>query len=375
METSLAAALIIWGLERQAAEADDDSRPPLAALFFALAALARPEAALLVAFALVADLAGGARARLRAFAGAGVAALVLVPWLAYARLTFGTFVPVTAEAKGRLDPAMLDIDPLLDVARSVGVTSGLEVILIGMGAVAWVASKRARADDPPASLLFRRHGVALLWVAALPLLYVVTGFDVLSRYALPLIPVVVLYGFASLSRLTPVHSRRNAVALLAAILVQNALVLAFIVYPHTHRFSRGVEGCLAELGRWAAANTAPGTTVAIADIGAFGYYSGRRVLDLAGLVSPELLPIVNEHPIDEIAARLLFARTSRPEYLVDRYPEPERLAGAQGGTFEPISWCRIEGLGVRSPQPVTYTLYRLHWDRYDAQADHAERGR
>jgi hypothetical protein len=366
METALATALVVWGLARQAEEREDDRRWPVAAVLFALAVLARPETALLVVIALAVDVLGGRRARRRALLGLGASAVVLVPWLAYSLATFGTLLPHTAEAKGRLDLKRVGIDPLLDVIRGIAATSGVEMILIGAALVFWLG--RTARGRTPVALEWRRHGVALLWLAGLPLVYVATAFDVLSRYVLPLIPVVVLYGFVALTHLIPGRALRPAAAaLLAIVLLQNVLVLKFVVYPHTHRFSRGVEDCLGELGRWAAAHTPPSTTVAIADIGAFGYYSDRRVLDLAGLISPELLPIVNEHPIEEIAAKLLFAGQARPDYLVDRYPEPERLTGTLGGVFEPIRWCRVDGLGVRSPEPVTYTLYRLHWDRYDME--------
>jgi hypothetical protein len=150
----------------------------------------------------------------------------------------------------------------------------------------------------------------------------------------------------------------------AIVVLQNVGVLARVVYPHTHRFSRGVEECLGGLGRYAAEHTPPGSTVAIADIGAFGYYADRPVLDLAGLVTPAMLPIVNQHPIEEIAAELLYAPVARAEYLVDRDPEPERLADEAGFVFEPLTSCRVEGLGVRAPAPIHYTLYRVHWDRW-----------
>jgi hypothetical protein len=260
----------------------------------------------------------------------------------------------------RLRPRALDLDPLADVAKVVATTT------------------RSRRSSSAAALGSARAGLRLDLrrparprLARRPLLYR-DGFDVLSRYAVPLLPVVVLYGFAALGRLagSPAGARasrrapRLAAALAALVLVQNGIVLARVVRPHTHSFSRGVEGCLGELGRWCAAHTGAGSTVAIADIGAFGYYSGRRVLDLAGLISPELVPLVNEHPIDEIAGGLLFAGVARPDYLVDRHPEAERLAGEMAGTFEPLRSCRIEGLGV-GPAP-TLPLYRLHWDRYDA---------
>src|SRR5262249_52274428 len=45
-------------------------------------------------------------------------------------------------------------------------------------------------------------------------------------------------------------------------------------------------------GLWLRAHTPPDTTVAYYEVGALGYFSDRRVLDLFGIVSPELLPDV-----------------------------------------------------------------------------------
>jgi hypothetical protein len=376
METALVMALITWGLAAQAAEADDPAVPPRAAPIFALGALARPEVILLLFLTLAVDaVAGGRQGRRRAVLGAVLAVALIAPWIVYAIGAFGQVLPLTAEAKGRLSLAGFDLDPLVDIAKAVVTTSGIEAVLGVAAAVGLLihrgkdrggASGRAGGDRRE---WIRRHAVPLLWLVGLPLAYLLAGFDVLTRYALPLIPVIVLYGFMAFGWVAgPGGAPRWAWVLAAIVTLQNGLVLAWVVYPHTHRFSRGVEDCLGGLGRYAAEHTPPGTQVAIADIGAFGYYADRRVLDLAGLVSPELLPIVNRYPIEEIAERLLFAPVARPEYLVDRHRDPERLAGRMGGTFEPLHSCRVEGLGVRSPEPVTYTLYRLHWDRYEPAA-------
>ncbi|HWN83223.1 MAG TPA: hypothetical protein VNM87_14085, partial [Candidatus Udaeobacter sp.] len=232
------------------------------------------------------------------------------------------------------------------------------------------ASVPSPVEDPETRSTLVSHAVPLLWLLGLPLAYLLAGFDVLSRYVLLLTPVVVLYGFVAFDRFAGRSARGRKLALSFAgfVLVQNGLLLARVVYPHTHSFSRGVEDCLGGLGRYCAAHTPPGTQVAIADIGAFGYYADRPVLDLAGLVSPAMIPIVNEHPIEDIARDLLFADVARPDYLVDRAPEPERLAGAAGGVFEPLTSCQVEGLGVRAPAPIAYTLYRVHWDRWGGAA-------
>jgi hypothetical protein len=46
--------------------------------------------------------------------------------------------------------------------------------------------------------------------------------------------------------------------------------------------------------QWVAGNTPADTLIAAHDIGALGYFGGRRVLDMAGLVSPEVIPFIRD---------------------------------------------------------------------------------
>jgi hypothetical protein len=47
---------------------------------------------------------------------------------------------------------------------------------------------------------------------------------------------------------------------------------------------------------WIQANTPSGSKIAAHDIGAFGYFAQRDLLDLAGLVSPQVIPIIRDEP-------------------------------------------------------------------------------
>jgi ABC-type Zn2+ transport system substrate-binding protein/surface adhesin len=44
--------------------------------------------------------------------------------------------------------------------------------------------------------------------------------------------------------------------------------------------------------KWVAANLPPQAVVAAHDIGALGYFDHHRLIDLAGLVSPEVIPFI-----------------------------------------------------------------------------------
>ena len=53
------------------------------------------------------------------------------------------------------------------------------------------------------------------------------------------------------------------------------------------------------LGHWIAENTPPDAILALNDIGAITYVSERQIVDLAGLVTPEVIPILRAPDRDE----------------------------------------------------------------------------
>ena len=64
--------------------------------------------------------------------------------------------------------------------------------------------------------------------------------------------------------------------------------------------------------------------------------------------------------IERIITEGLFLKFG-PDYLVDRSTEPARFESAviRGVRYEEVMRGRVERLGIRKPQPVTYVLYRL----------------
>jgi len=69
------------------------------------------------------------------------------------------------------------------------------------------------------------------------------------------------------------------------------------------------------LATWLRDNAVPGTTVMTPDVGAIGYFSGLRVIDLGGLVSPEFLAFNRAHRGQD-GVVIKYARKVRPDYLV-----------------------------------------------------------
>ncbi len=53
-----------------------------------------------------------------------------------------------------------------------------------------------------------------------------------------------------------------------------------------------IETEMVEPSRWINNNTPPGAIIAAHDIGALGYFGDRFVIDLAGLINKDVVPII-----------------------------------------------------------------------------------
>ena len=77
------------------------------------------------------------------------------------------------------------------------------------------------------------------------------------------------------------------------------------------------------MGQWLKANTPPDAVIATHDIGAIGYFSNRKILDTAGLITPEVLNFL-EPGVAADRGVLTFLQKTNPDFLVilpNWYPE------------------------------------------------------
>jgi hypothetical protein len=130
-----------------------------------------------------------------------------------------------------------------------------------------------------------------------------------SSHLLPLAVVVALAGFQRVLGWLP--GRRFRVAACALLLVG----LAWRLPAGATAYAWGVENINAmqvRLGHWVAVHTPPDALIALNDVGALTYFGKRRVIDLVGLATPEILPYRRQGP----EATLRYLEQRCPEYLV-----------------------------------------------------------
>lgn len=109
---------------------------------------------------------------------------------------------------------------------------------------------------------------------------------------------------------------RPAVVSLAALLVIAGLYHLPYWATMLGDNTREIEDIDVALGHWLAENTPPDAVIAVDDIGAIAFLSNRRIVDLNGLVSPEMWPAVRAAeglPRAQVTARIL--SELQPDFL------------------------------------------------------------
>lgn len=413
METPLATAALLallWPLVMESPDPAPDTRRRLRLRYLAwgvaagLAALIRPEFMLLGPAALPwlllyeyrrGDALSGAKGRVRArphgliVSAAAGWLLSAGPWLVYAQLTFGRWTPGTASAKSFADtPSLVELFHYL--ARSIqqlGMTQAV-IWLSFLLLVVVVLLERRRQDrgwgNPegdlkPGQWRFWRAVCLVLvvatWVAVLLGGYAVKKVWTISRYLSPLSPCILLMigvlSYWLLNIATPFRGRPVLGTWVASVacglaLLGNVMLLAGPVRTHARDFSAGVVECYLDKGVWLGQNAGPDDVVAALDIGAIAYGSDRVVLDLMGLVSPEIMTIGRQMGFHEMVDSGVWLRSDLregppPRWFVDRHEGPPRWDGktVRGVTFELVDTCTIHGVGLRETQDWTVSTYRL----------------
>jgi len=353
MEVTLAGLLVAAALLAVAYD-----RLVMTAVAGALATLARPEAVELLPFLALAR----RRPPKRLALFAAIVVVALLPFVAFCWATAGTPWPSTATAKveggllgrfvGLREPARVTwlTRPLAFGLEWLGwLTRTHPLLPLALPALA-LAWWRRGSDGSRAG---RALGVVGLVLVAHPLAMAVLapyrgpGFQE-GRYSTHLLPV------ALLMLATAWDARTRAASIARVLYLAIALV---ILAPAADRYAWGVQNINAmqvHLGRWVDAHLPRSATLAVNDIGAIAYFSRRPVLDLMGLVTPEIRPYRRQGE----AGVLRFVTERCPDFVIV-FPTWFPELTARRDLLTPIYRVRLERNEVSGgPEMVVYRLAR-----------------
>ncbi len=323
METILYAALILamfWLLMRG---------PRLGWAAGALAGLAawvRPDGITLIGPVLfvLALSEGSTRARLkRALPASAAFAAGIGLYLLFNRLAAGSWLPNTFYAK-QAEYAVYQQYPLWQRFFSLATLPlvGAGVLLLP-GAVFTVWKSWRAKRWVLLSMALWWLGYTLVYAVRLPVTYQH------GRYLMPAMPVFFVLGaVGTVWLLADARLRgrigfilRRVCVLSVAIAWTGFLIVGALRYAEDVAI---IETEMVRAAEWINQNTPAGAVIAAHDIGAIGYFGQRRLVDLAGLVSPEVIPFIRD---EGRLAQYLDER--KVDYLVTFpgwYPEMVRQA-------------------------------------------------
>jgi hypothetical protein len=388
MEIPLFTLLSLWGMILHLRERRDPTRPPLALGVLGLSILARPEGALLLCLAVLdrllaclrRDEAGNLSLRRppwRALAiGLGLALLAALPVLLFYWWVGGTPLPTTFGAKTAAGRHWLPNQQYLHLV--FGIFFKPQPYLTLLAAAGAVRMVRRLGSDQDRGLL------PALWLFGLPLAYSLMtpiGRQLLvgnfGRYYFPLFPPLLVVGMVGALPLVAGLGRtwRLGTAHVPVRIPVRALLVVVLLWPTLStlinnlqlytRNVRNVNSSDVEMGHWVRANLPPEAVLAVQDIGAIKFFGPQRIIDLVGLVSPEIQSYIAEAtaPEDPFGQRGVerYLEERRPDFIV-AYPQWHPTITSDRTRFKPIHRLEIpENITMAGDEII---VYLTPWNRW-----------
>jgi hypothetical protein len=239
---------------------------------------------------------------------------LMVPYLLFNLALSGNPLPNTFYAKQAEYGSSWMARGLLDrTSEYLGPILASPFLALIPGALAWLA-KRIRAWD-------RGVLASLLWASGYLAIYFMNlpAYQH-GRYIIPAFPIMYLWGMAGL--LEFIHSERSnrRISFTWQVLtVVLSLAFTWIGARQNAEDVFWVESEIVGTAKWVDQNLPSDARLAVHDIGAIGFYVQNPLIDLAGLINPEVVPFIRDE------ARLAHYLDSKSvDYLVtfpSFYPE------------------------------------------------------
>jgi len=275
----------------------------------------------------------------------------VTPFMIYAYISFGTFLPNTALGKSTLTFSSIVIfTQLREIFKTLSAAGIIEMFLT----LVFVIFALKRKD-------FRNTAPFFLWIVGLIFLYVVTDADIISRYLLIISPFLIITGLYAVEQF-PKHQLKIIIVVSLGCIVFTQFIFYTFVKPGTDDFTKGVNECLIPAGRWLSDNTGPGSKILVNDVGAIGYYANRYIIDAAALINRDvnLNRQIMKTPVEERMSTYNLLKIVDADYIIERdtseFTDVSALTRPQ---LELKLTKKFPSLGIRDSSPRYYKIYKV----------------
>lgn len=229
-----------------------------------------------------------------AVSGAVVWTGLVAPYLAWNYHVIGEILPSTAQAK-LTQHSYLREQSILTRYLNMTLVMLLGAQLIVMPASVYGLWQTTQKIHKKWLLL-----APAVWAFAHLTLYVIQlpSPNQNGRYVLPILPILWLYGIGGLGILL----QKGQATPLGRVLsrtytLSTALLLIGFLWFGGQNYAHQVRAMNTEMvaaSQWVKENVPSDDVFAVHDIGALGYFAPRQIVDIAGLVNPEVIPFIED---------------------------------------------------------------------------------
>lgn len=218
--------------------------------------------------------------------------IILLPFILFNYSVSGSIFPNTFYAK------QAEYAALLQNSLSTRVLSLIKLPLVGVGTlllpgfiyISFNQLRRKKWSLPLVSL----------WILAFISLYALRlplDFQH-GRYMMPIMPIYLILGAIGSFKVIRNISNSKWRSIIARVISISALVVLIIFwFLGRNAFLKDtqfIQSQMLDTAHWINQNIDPAATLAAHDIGALGYVTQRPIIDLAGLILPEIIPIIRD---------------------------------------------------------------------------------
>ncbi|HTX80326.1 MAG TPA: hypothetical protein VMC62_11685 [Longilinea sp.] len=261
---------------------------------------------------MVAALAESSELRTKIYSALKVIAGFLLFFLPYLYFNYhfaGNWWPNTFYAK-QAEYQILTTQPFISRLASL---SALPIIGVGSlllpAAVYMVFYAVKNRNWPVIAFFLWWAGYTIIYAWRLPVTYQH------GRYLMPAMPVVFLLGALGYFQLFKSRPKIKLFNYVFLVWMASCVGLNGSFYViGANQYAQDVaviETEMVDTAVWVRDNTPPDALIAVHDIGAMGYFGDRKILDMAGLVSPEVIPFIRDE-----AKLQSYLEVQKADYLV-----------------------------------------------------------
>ena len=214
---------------------------------------------------------------------------VVLPYVLFNLALSGNAMPNTFYAKQAEYGPFWESKPFLErVSDYLAPILASPFLVLIPGAIIWLTKRIRLRDWGVLASLFWVLGYVGIYFVSLPAYQH-------GRYIIPALPVMYLWGILGFLEvvLSP-RANRRVVFAWQAVTVVLCLLFYFVGARQNANDVLWVESEMVATAKWVNQNLPSGARLAVHDIGALGFYAQNPVVDMAGLITPEVVPFIRD---------------------------------------------------------------------------------